>query len=362
MKRILVFLLAISFLLLSACSLLPPEESIRVAPMIPENESVEFNTVTVERIDMVLSQKVTCTYDSQGYERLLFEAKDLPFDRYYVQLGDRVTAGQLLAELDMSDIEARLSELHLDLSLLELQISAVEEDRALALERRRILMEGSSAEELAQALAEVNKQFDRRGQSLKDEVYLIKLQIQECEAEIPTRQLRAGIDGIVSYLYDFSTDPTGKKLTANAIRLVDPDRTFFRTSTTLWPYLEVGKTFYLLAGTEICNITVIPATELGFEEEERVEGSDATVYFQADRIVTGLEVGDRSSITVVLETREDALAVPVKAVTTVGGQTMVYYVDEEGMRAYKPVEIGIAANGMVEILSGLEEGEAIISG
>jgi multidrug efflux pump subunit AcrA (membrane-fusion protein) len=41
---------------------------------------------------------------------------------------------------------------------------------------------------------------------------------------------------------------------------------------------------------------------------------------------------------------------------------MVYYVDEEGMRAYKPVEIGIAANGMVEILSGLEEGETIILG
>ena len=362
MKRILVFLLVISFLLLSACSLLPPEESIRVAPMIPENESVEFNTVTVERIDMVLSQKVACTYDSQGYEQLLFEAKDLPFDRYYVQLGDRVTVGQLLAELDMSDIEARLSELHLDLSLLELQISAVEEDRALALERRRILMEGSSAEELAQALAEVNKQFDRRAQSLKDEVYLINLQIRECEAEIPARQIRAGIDGVVSYLYDFSKDPTGKKLATNAIRLVDPDRTFFWAGTALWPYLEVGKTFYLLAGTEICNITVIPAAELGFEEEERVEGKGAIVYFQADRIVTGLKVGDHSSITVVLETREDALAVPVKAVTTVGGQTMVYYVDEEGMRACKPVETGIIADGMVEILSGLEEGEAIISG
>jgi hypothetical protein len=37
MKRILVFLLAATLLLLSACSLLPPEESIRVAPVIPEN-------------------------------------------------------------------------------------------------------------------------------------------------------------------------------------------------------------------------------------------------------------------------------------------------------------------------------------
>lgn len=362
MKRILVLLLAVSFLLLSACSLLPPEESIRVAPVIPENESIEFNTTTVTRIDLVLSRSVTCTYDSQGYETLLFATKDVPFDRYYVQLGDRVTKGQLLAELDMSDIDTRLSELQLELSVTELQISALEEDRALALERKKILLESSSAEEIAQALAEVNEQFDRRGQSLKDEVYLINLQIQECKAEIPKRQLRAGIDGVVSYLYDFSQDPTGKKLSVSAIRLVDPDRTFFWADTDLWPYLEVGKTFYLLAGTEICYITVIPAAELGFEEEEREEGSSAKVYFQADRIVTGLEVGDHPSITVVLETREKALAVPSKALTTVGGQSMVYYVNEEGMRAYKPVETGIVVNGMVEILSGLEEGEAIISG
>lgn len=361
MKRILVFLLAATLLLLSACSLLPPEESIRVAPVIPENESIEFNTTTVERIDMVLSHNIICTYDSQGYERLLFDAEGIAFDRYYVQLGDRVTKGQLLAELDMSDINARLTELRLDLSLLELQVSALEEDRALALERRKILMEGSSAEELAQALAEVNEQYDRRGRSFKDEMYLIDLQIKECEAEIPKRQLRAGIDGVVSYLYDFSQDPTGKKV-VNAIRLVDPDQTFFRAETDLWPYLEVGKTFYILAGREICYITVVPAAELGFEEEERVEGADAKVYFQADRIITDLKVGEHSTITVVMETREKTLAIPVKALTTVGGQTMVYYVDEEGMRACKPVETGIIANGMVEILSGLEEGETIISG
>ena len=93
-----------------------------------------------------------------------------------------------------------------------------------------------------------------------------------------------------------------------------------------------------------------------------MEGTDAKVYFQADRIITDLKVGEHSTITVVMETREKTLAIPVKALTTVGGQTMVYYVDEEGMRACKPVETGIIANGMVEILSGLEEGETIISG
>lgn len=361
MKRISVFLLAISCLLLSACSLLPPEESIRVAPIIPENDSIVFETTAVERMDLKLYSTVTCYYASQRTENLHFEATGLTFDRYFVELGDRVTAGQLLAQLDMSDIQQRLSQLQLELSMLELEVNALEEDRALALERKKILMEGSSPEDLQQALAEVNKQFDRQGQSLKDEVYLVKLQIQECETEIPQRQLRAGIDGTVHYLYDYSKDPTGGKA-ARTIRLVDPDKTYFVAETDLWPYLEVGEVFSLWMNTNQYNITVIPAGDLGLPEDERVEGSKVHVYFRADRTVVDAEVGDSSLFGVVLDYRDNALVVPAKAVTTVAGQTVVYYVDENGMRAYKPVETGLEANGMVEILSGLEEGEAIITG
>ena len=361
MKRILVILLAMCCTLLSACSLLPPEESIRVAPMIPESDSIVYETIPVERMDMVLTKTVSCAYSSLSTEQLLFEAEGLTFDRYYVQLGDRVTAGQLLAELDMSDIDEQLSALRLDLSLLELQIDALEEDRALALERRKILMEGNSAEELAAALKEVNAQFDRRAQSLKDEVYLVKLQIQEWEAEIPKRQLWAGIDGVVHYLYDYSKDPTGSKIGPRAIRLVDPDKTFFVASTDLWQYLEMGQTFSLFGNMSFYNLTVIPASELGLEETERVEGQTADVYFRPDKTVAGMEVGDASTIRVVLDSREDVLAVPAKAVTTVAGQSVIYYVNEDGMRAYKPVETGLVADGMVEILSGLEEGEFIIA-
>lgn len=362
MKRILVILLAVSCLLLSACSLLPPEESIRVAPIIPESDSIVFETTAVERMDLKLYSIVNCYYVSQCTEDLLFEAAGLTFDRYFVELGDRVTAGQLLAQLDMSDIQQRLSQLQLELSLLELEVDSLEEDRALALERKKILMEGSSPADLQQALAEVSSQFDRRSQSLKDEIYLVKLQIQECEAEIPKRQLRAGIDGVVHYLYDYSKDPTGQKVSIRSIRLIDPDKTFFVAETDLWPYLEVGEVFSLWMGITQYDITVIPAGDLGLTEDERVEGSKVHVYFRADKTVVDAEVGDSSHFAVLLDYRDNALVVPAKAVTTVAGQSVVYYVDEDGLRAYKPVETGLEANGMVEILSGLEEGEAIITG
>ena len=39
---------------------------------------------------------------------------------------------------------------------------------------------------------------------------------------------------------------------------------------------------------------------------------------------------------------------------------IVYYQDANGLKAYKEVEIGLTADGMVEIVSGLTEGESII--
>ena len=60
------------------------------------------------------------------------------------------------------------------------------------------------------------------------------------------------------------------------------------------------------------------------------------------------------------DSRKDVLMVPDSAVTTLNGKSIVYYQDESGLKAYKQVETGLKANGMVEIVSGLAEGESII--
>lgn len=51
---------------------------------------------------------------------------------------------------------------------------------------------------------------------------------------------------------------------------------------------------------------------------------------------------------------------PVTLFLSASGQPIVYYQDEEGMKAYKAVETGLTANKQTEIVSGLMEGESII--
>ncbi len=43
-----------------------------------------------------------------------------------------------------------------------------------------------------------------------------------------------------------------------------------------------------------------------------------------------------------------------------GDQSVVYYLDEEGMKKIKEVQTGLDNGTYVEIVSGLEEGEEIV--
>ena len=75
-----------------------------------------------------------------------------------------------------------------------------------------------------------------------------------------------------------------------------------------------------------------------------------------------LEENDKGTFELVLDTRTDVLTLPEKTVSMMGDKQVVYYLDEEGIRRYCEVQTGLAANKIVEILSGLEEGDSVIVG
>lgn len=73
-----------------------------------------------------------------------------------------------------------------------------------------------------------------------------------------------------------------------------------------------------------------------------------------------MSAGVKGEITLVKDRRDDVLCLPAKAVTTFENTYIVYYVDENGLKSSKVVETGLYADGLVEIVSGLEEGEMVI--
>ena len=55
-----------------------------------------------------------------------------------------------------------------------------------------------------------------------------------------------------------------------------------------------------------------------------------------------------------------ALAFPQESLVTVDGRNGVYYIKEDLTTGFKPVETGIITNGMIEAVSGLEQGDPVV--
>lgn len=361
MKRCGLVLLTLTCMLTASCSLLPEEETFSAAPLIREYEREEFELAFAERGDMELSEKISCTYVPVQTEALRYQVGGVYYDETFVEVGDRVEAGQLLAQLNVEGIEEKVKESEQQIEKLHIRIAALEENRSIALERRRIQMKDSSSADMEEAMRELNEQYDGDLQSLQDSLYLAEIQLDEYKEQLAQRQLRAGIAGTVTYIRKVSN---GDRSVAGErfITIADSTMSLFRAETKYWDIFEPGQEYVIVVNKAEYEAIVASEEELGLKPTEKVEGEKEYVYFRLKNPSFELEDGDRGTLTVVLDSRENVLQVPESAVTLANGQYIVYYQDEEGMKTYKPVEIGLQAGKMVEIISGLDEGESVIVG
>ena len=360
MKRMVLACLSLC-ILLSGCSLLPQEEQLQLTPVIPEYEKPSYRFITVERGDLLLEQRVSCSYLSAQSEGLSFPVDGVYYDTFFVSPGDRVEPGQLLAQLDCTDVQQRLDDFQLSLKRLDLNLAAVEENRKLAQQRQKILLQDAPAEELRAALADVNARFDAQRQALLDEQKLIKLEMSGYERQLAERKLYANISGIVTYLYQPEVNErssAGQRM----ITISDPDNYIFRANTDRWELFPDGQEFQIESNDGVYAATTVPASVLGLPDSEKVEGRAAEIYFQLHFPAPELSSGASGVVVVRLDFRENVLTLPEKAIDTINGQSVVYYQDELGLKSYKIVTTGLIAGGKIEILSGLSEGEQVIVG
>ena len=144
--------------------------------------------------------------------------------------------------------------------------------------------------------------------------------------------------------------------------VVDSTMSLFMANTEYWDALLVGTQVTITVSKAEYAATVADEAALGLPVTAHTPGEKGTLYFTLDQPALELEDNDRGSMTITLDGRDDVLMVNKKAISRAAGETIVYYQDAEGMKTYKPVELGLYADGYYEVLSGLSEGEAVIAG
>ena len=342
MKRWLcaVFSLCLSAAM-SGCFLLPMEEEApQIALTQEEEEAFVFTRASVETV----RQTFTCraVYSPTAEEVLAFAVTGVPIAGVYVELGEEVTAGQLLAELDCTQLREDLDSAQFRLDVAWLDLQELESSHAL-------ILEGLADEGARQA---ENSRYETQKRILELQMSAEAGRIEELEEKILERQIHAGMDGLVTFL-NYAEEGETVSIQTTMVIVSDNASSSFVVSGTDAGKLSPGDRVTLRVNQESCGGIVVEDTEVIEEEDE------ARAFIVPD---DGISFGDlvRAEVTLVIDEREDVLCVDRDAVRIRGGEYLVYMLDENGLQVMREVTIGLVGDDTVEIRSGLSEGDLVI--
>lgn len=341
--------------LLSACELIPEEPLAETAAVIERFEHEAYETAECCRADIEKIEQIYVKYVPVRSESLSFTVPGISYEESFVSVGDTVRQGDLLAELRIGSLEEDRDAAARELAGYELEKAQTAEDLDLALRMQALKGASLTPEEQQAAIDSINAAYSRTLQRIDDQIYITGLRIAAYETEIEARRIYAPFDGVITYRYEPKpsdiSEPYKKIFT-----LVDSSHSVFSSETEFSSYFKEGDVYTVIARNTEYPCEVRSAEALGIEAAEDSE----IVYFELLTPAFDLEDDTLGKFSIVLDHREDVLAVPIHAVSEINGRTVVYYPDDYGMKCYREVETGIDDGHFVEIRSGLSEGDVVI--
>ena len=328
---------------LSGCYFLPEEEELLEAPVVKANE-VSYTTTTASRRDLV-DQVITPGNIASGTEyNARFQDVGGNIKAVYVSAGDSVEAGQLLAEFETYELDKQIERMELELYREQLEYD-------IAVEKRE--SETVKAKELL-------------------DVQLMQNDLDKLYAEKEAAKLYSGVAGTVSYVLTCSPgDWVNPGVTV--VTVIDVTDLYIRINPNkdIGEFL-IGRPITIRYEGEYFDGTIVrnlsgkqwdEATQGVLKDENEVEilgeeSEDIIVKFN-DLIPESSAVGNIADTLLVLDSRQNVIVISANLVKTVNGAKVVY-VFKDNEKITVNVSLGLQSGSLVEITSGLEEGDEVI--
>lgn len=235
--------------------------------------------------------------------------------------------------------------------------AVAEADLAAAQNRRWAAGEEVAARQADLSRAEAEMAY-RAGRGVDP---LLRLALAQAEADLAGVALVAPFDGVV---LDVAVRP-GESVAAGQTLLLLADPAAVEAETTVieedLPLVQPGQTVELFFDA---RPDVAVAARVARVVPRRVPNEDRplyTVYLTLDDAPpAGVLPGMTVDAAILIDSRAEALRLP-RALLPVGSDTASIEVWRDGRRQSRPVEIGLRGDVYTELLSGLEEGEAVVA-
>ncbi len=267
-----------------------------------------------------------------------------------VDTGDRVTAGQLLFEIDPAPFEIAVRQAEAGVALARAQLAQLESDRAraVALHERNVMAQQAyekvrTAVEVAQAqLRQAEAQRDHaREQLAKTRV------VAPYDASVVDRRED---EGTIATLM-----PPTVVLVLQEIDELEARAAIPESQADLVRAGDASKLF--VEGLADPIEGVVSSVDDRVDPSNRSYTARIEVPNADRRLKSGLFV----RVEIASSARHDVLVLPRDAVRSEEGRTLVFRV-EDGHAASREVRLGVATGDSVEVLAGLAEGDRVVVG
>jgi macrolide-specific efflux system membrane fusion protein len=292
-----------------------------------------------------------------------------------VKIGDVVAAGQQLAAVDPAEAAQQVTAAQSALNSAEEDLTAAKDNAATATTTTAPSGQGGggggNAQTPAQSVASAQAKVDQAKVTLQ--------QAKDARAATVLTAPGAGtvtaINGAVGQKVGSSsgsstgsktsTGSTSSSSTGSFVVLTDLANLVVKANVA---EIDVSK---IKAGQDASvTVNAIPDTPItgkvvsvDLTPTTSGSGNSAIVQFGVTLSLSqppaGLRPGQSATVSITVARADNAVAVPSAALHTVGNQNSVTVV-ENGQQVNRPVEVGVRSDSLVQITSGLNEGDQIV--
>jgi HlyD family secretion protein len=322
-------------------------------------------------------------------------------DELYVDEGDMIKAGQILARLDVPDLEEELEDNQLSLASLQINLEEV-----IIRQKYEIINLNSEIEDLNDEIVDAREEVDKYAElikvnasrksewdtakdnlenkeaaltdaqlnldqqeqlnaleirSLKEQINQLNIKIARTMAEIEDTRITSPIDGEVQSIAD-QLAVAGSFISQNDTLFTIVDRDSAMVDLEVYeeysPLLYEGQDILMTISDRAVWGTIDSIGQYANASSDGL-GSTVTVEIIPDQTGGYLTPGATVVADISLGQRENVMTLPRDSFLTTGSQKYLYVI-KDGMAQKVKVTYGAIEDDTVEILTGVEPGDEII--
>ena len=362
--RVLAALLACA-LMMTGCSQTETTEQTGPAGIAVQVETVVSDTIATEN-------KVSGAISADN-ETMIMVASAAKCIAVYAHAGDTVTAGQKICKLDVdatlsnqsaaqisyrSAVQARTEQMAVLNAQVALQQKTLDTTKALFEIGAASQIEVESAQlQYDSAVAQRNStqgQLDAAVQQAKAGLEQLGMALDHMDNE---GNVISPVDGTLVTMNASENNYVSNTMPVAVVHGKDAMKITVTVSEALVPFLNAGD----VADVYVSSADVeFPATIRSVERAANMQTRLYTVVLDAPEGVEGLISGMFANVTFRTNVSENALIIPSNAILTSNDVQYVFVVEGDVARRVE-ITTGLTGSGVTEVLSGLEEGQQLVT-